>query len=522
MSVEDLVEATVDDVRIRVPRFQRRMRWSTEDVRSLLDSIYRGYPIGNLLMWERLGPQDDDLRLGPLRLRAPERPDAWFVVDGQQRTTALAAALRGPDTADDDPFLLYFDLDAHEFVIPPKKARPKATWIPTRQLLDAVDLSTWLVERFPDDKERQRVGHDVGRRIREYKIPIYVVTSDDESVLQEIFRRLNRHGVAMTQAEVFDAMIGSTGQSPRRLDELADDLQRLGMGRLAEHTLLQVVHAVLGRDPTKLVDPKVDGNEAFEGALREAADAMRRVLVFLRDDARIAHLRLLPYKSPLVVLPRFFSLFPEPIPRSRELLVRWVWRGFATGAHADTRRPLREGIRGMDEHDEEASVQHLLSLIPEPEAFTWAPGERFDPRGAMDRIGLLALASLGPLSFEDDGELELAAVLDEFGSDALIPVDRADPRVVGSLGGRILHPPLRGLRARLEGLASTGVWPGLLESHALEPPALEHLVSGRFDEFLELRQQRIADLAQRLIDRQCRWGYGDRPSISRYLHEASE
>lgn len=238
ISVEDLVATAVDEARIRVPRFQRRMRWTAEDARNLLDSVYRGYPIGNLLMWERPGPKNDDLHLGPLRLRAPAQENAWFVVDGQQRTTALAATLRRSGAETDDSFALYFDLDERSFVIPPRRTEPKATWLPVWNLLDAVDLNTWLLERFPKDKEIQRLAQEVGRRIREYKVPIYIVTSDDPSVVREIFRRANRHGVAMTQAE----------DSPQRLDELADDLEGLGMGRLSEHTLLQVVHAVQGAE----------------------------------------------------------------------------------------------------------------------------------------------------------------------------------------------------------------------------------------------------------------------------------
>jgi len=521
MSVEDLVAMAVDEGKIRVPRFQRRMRWGIEDVRNLLDSVYRGYPIGNLLMWERHGPRDDDLRLGPLRLDAPEQEHAWFVVDGQQRTTALAAALRGsPDGA--DPYRLYFDLDERVFVIPPRHLDPKPTWLPVKNLLDAVDLNTWLLEHFPKDKEVQRIAQELGRRIREYKIPVYVATTDDESVLREIFRRANRHGASMTQAEVFDAMIGSTEESPQRLDELADNLQHLGMGRLQEHTLLQVVHAVRGRDPTKLVDPKVGDYEEFEGAMRDCADAMRRVLTFLRDDAKIPHLKLLPYKSPLIVLPRFFVLFPEPVPRSRELLARWVWRGFVTGAHADSRRPLREGIRLIDEHDEEASVQSLLKLLPTRRRISWSPSNRFDPRGAPDRVGLLALASLRPISIHDYTEFDIAETFEQHGSSAIIPLDRSDKRIVASLAGRIIHPPQRGIRASFLSSSKHGAWPGLLESHALGERALQLLEDDRVDEFIELRTETIQRKVEDLVERQCRWTHGDRPSISRYLSEIPE
>jgi uncharacterized protein with ParB-like and HNH nuclease domain len=41
--------------KIRIPSFQRSYRWERSDVTGLFDSILRGYPIGNLLVWQRLG-----------------------------------------------------------------------------------------------------------------------------------------------------------------------------------------------------------------------------------------------------------------------------------------------------------------------------------------------------------------------------------------------------------------------------------------------------------------------------------
>ncbi|MCO5997414.1 GmrSD restriction endonuclease domain-containing protein [Actinoallomurus rhizosphaericola] len=52
----ELVEWTLSG-RIRIPRFQRPFRWEKDDIRQLFDSIFRGYPIGNLLMWRRPAPK---------------------------------------------------------------------------------------------------------------------------------------------------------------------------------------------------------------------------------------------------------------------------------------------------------------------------------------------------------------------------------------------------------------------------------------------------------------------------------
>src|SRR5215510_12245349 len=77
--------------RIRVPAFQRGFKWEREDVQKLLDSIWRGYPIGTLLLWQRLGGAGP-VKLGELIFEVSEQ-SAWFVVDGQQRIVSLVSSL---------------------------------------------------------------------------------------------------------------------------------------------------------------------------------------------------------------------------------------------------------------------------------------------------------------------------------------------------------------------------------------------------------------------------------------------
>lgn len=78
---------------VRVPAFQRPLRWHATDVVRLFDSILKGYPIGSLLFWKQPLPADPALQIGGARVRVEAIPDGWFIVDGQQRTTALAASL---------------------------------------------------------------------------------------------------------------------------------------------------------------------------------------------------------------------------------------------------------------------------------------------------------------------------------------------------------------------------------------------------------------------------------------------
>jgi hypothetical protein len=83
----------------RMPRFQRAFRWNAQDVNSLFDSIWRGFPIGSLLLWDRPAPTGE-VSFGSFTVeQAAAMTNAQWVVDGQQRLTALVATL----TEHDDP-----------------------------------------------------------------------------------------------------------------------------------------------------------------------------------------------------------------------------------------------------------------------------------------------------------------------------------------------------------------------------------------------------------------------------------
>jgi hypothetical protein len=72
---------------------QRRYVWPATRVRDLVDSLYRGYPSGTILVWEteREMPSRD---LAVNQASNPFRGHK-LLLDGQQRLTSLSAILRG-------------------------------------------------------------------------------------------------------------------------------------------------------------------------------------------------------------------------------------------------------------------------------------------------------------------------------------------------------------------------------------------------------------------------------------------
>src|SRR5687767_14101763 len=125
--VEELI-AHARAGRIRVPSFQRGFRWEREDVQKLIDSIWRGYPIGTLLLWSKAGPPGS-VPLGELAFDVSEQSSAWFVVDGQQRIVSLVSTLL-PGSGRAEKFDLHFDLETGTVVPPRRGGAAPATYLP--------------------------------------------------------------------------------------------------------------------------------------------------------------------------------------------------------------------------------------------------------------------------------------------------------------------------------------------------------------------------------------------------------
>ena len=95
MSVSQLIQNfEVGD--IAVPEIQRDVVWKPEQIKQLIDSINQGFPCGSLILWE---PREKDHSLVRSIMR-PERLDTqngrlprYFLLDGQQRVTALASVI---------------------------------------------------------------------------------------------------------------------------------------------------------------------------------------------------------------------------------------------------------------------------------------------------------------------------------------------------------------------------------------------------------------------------------------------
>ena len=77
---------------IAIPEMQRPFVWDSSKVRDLVDSLYMGFPVGYIIVW-----QNPDVKLKDGTKSSGKK----VLIDGQQRITAMAAAIVGQEVLDD-------------------------------------------------------------------------------------------------------------------------------------------------------------------------------------------------------------------------------------------------------------------------------------------------------------------------------------------------------------------------------------------------------------------------------------
>lgn len=114
MKIETIL-SQIDLGNYALPEFQRGYVWNRDQVRKLMNSLYRGYPIGGLLVW--VTPVDRSIvRYG----ESVSHGTVNLILDGQQRITSLYGIIRGQAPAFFDGNAsaftgLYFNLEDETF-----------------------------------------------------------------------------------------------------------------------------------------------------------------------------------------------------------------------------------------------------------------------------------------------------------------------------------------------------------------------------------------------------------------------
>ena len=251
-NVEELV-GMIQRGELRLPEMQRRYVWPAPRVRDLLDSLYRGYPSGAILLWET----DEEVPLQEFAISQAANPFATtrLLLDGQQRLTSLSAVIRAEpvtvrgrrlpiellfnlehpdhladvtevneddedddedaaeDTVDSDEDELQRRFDRMTFVVATKKLQALPHWVKVSEVFSTQEDAPFLqragIENFSDaryTRYSQRLARLRGIRKYSYRMDVLERSMTYEEVT-EIFVRVNSLGTKLRSSDLALAQI---------------------------------------------------------------------------------------------------------------------------------------------------------------------------------------------------------------------------------------------------------------------------------------------------------------------------
>lgn len=229
----------VESGAIAIPEIQRPFVWKKTQVRDLIDSLYNGYPIGYIITW-----QNSTVRLKD----GTSSHGKQILIDGQQRITALRAAIKGLPVINDkykeEKIAISFNPYTEEFKVQDQSTRKGAEWISdicevmgddfsTRKFIkeysdrNQIEVNGVKQPRFSENdlddiidvnltKLRNIKTKDIGNIALSSEIPIDIVN--------DIFIRINQKGTKLSNADFVMSKIAVYEKEPG--DEFGMNLRK--------------------------------------------------------------------------------------------------------------------------------------------------------------------------------------------------------------------------------------------------------------------------------------------------------
>ena len=215
--------ADVKGDKIAIPELQRPFVWDSVKVRDLMDSLYKGYPVGYLITWQSVGAA---LKGGDIAAHQQ------ILIDGQQRITALRAAVAGLKVVNKRykpvRIVIAFNPMTEEFATRTPVIGKNAEWIADiSEFFNASSTFTFIRKYFAGNPNADQgvVEANIGRLegIKNAQIGIIALADDlDVETVSEIFIRINSKGVPLSSADFAMSKIATYGDRGRNIRKLID------------------------------------------------------------------------------------------------------------------------------------------------------------------------------------------------------------------------------------------------------------------------------------------------------------
>lgn len=382
ISIEELVNK-VNRNELKLPEMQRRYVWKATRVRDLLDSLYRGYPSGTILVWQtEEGIETRDLSFAPNQ--TPTVSEKLLLLDGQQRITSLAAVITGnpitvrskgirikninilfnldhpddplsevteveengeeelsgdieDDDVDDDidddnedESSVAEELRKKTFVVESRSLKNDPKWVSVSDVFIKTDKD--ILKRLGINSDDDKWDKYAGRlqKIRDIKKYQYVMQVLEKNMsyeeVTEIFVRVNSLGIKLrgsdlALAQITSKWIGFTKKIEELSKEFKDEEDYINETGIPVRLLV-----VFATNQCKFKTVGRLSLETLMSSWEKAVRGLRFAINFIKSNAKVESLNLL--SSPFLIVPiAFYAVMNDEkiSPDNEKKLLKWFY-----------------------------------------------------------------------------------------------------------------------------------------------------------------------------------------------------
>ncbi len=211
------VETLLNNIKtgdIAIPEMQRPFVWDASKVRDLMDSLYKGFPVGYIVVW-----QNPKVKLKDGTTANGKK----ILIDGQQRITALAAAIVGKEVLNANykwkRIAIAFNPLEEAFEVSNSANQKSSRWIPDIAKVFETSFKSFTFLKdyckkngIEDDEQMSRIDEIISklRGIQGNMLGVISLNEDlDIDSVTDIFIRINSKGVVLSQADFAMSKISS-------------------------------------------------------------------------------------------------------------------------------------------------------------------------------------------------------------------------------------------------------------------------------------------------------------------------
>ena len=429
ISFAQLLEG-IKTCRIQIPPFQRSFVWNRSDIRYLLDSIYRGYPIGSFIFWKTTRKLPRSRTIGSINLDCmdiTEGSEIAYVLDGQQRITSLFAAVMGA-YIEDEPYRFLFDLRQKKFTV--SVANQQEDEVALENDINEMQISirllfsesradyNRLVRKYPD--QYQDLLDSLYDRFSSYRFSVIQVIdknnaseNQSEGVRQVVrmFSRINETGRKLT---VVAKMVARCWGEDFDLRESFDELtsKHKLVEKIREETILQVASVILNHRKCRSRDILERTNiRKLESEWDSITDALLLAVDFVHHKLHLKKLDFLPFDALLVPLSYCFYHQRQLSHEQSVFLEQWFWKASLSNRFSST-------VESKIEEDCILFDKLLAGEMPQVEYFIdWDSlksrliAQRYSLLNAFSKTVLALLANAEPKNITDGRDVALEGAI---------------------------------------------------------------------------------------------------------------